>query len=204
MAHSTNVPGYLFGYSLALGLSVIFYLIVGIFYSPVLLTIYVAIFTLLNLYLAFRTLENMAIHLPMPVIEEIKEEPSLETITSAEHEDFNEANLQRFKRIQYWMQNHHNEWMEKTFGRDNLCEATGYNRHLLLQSVRSQGYNNIHDYINSYRIDELKHRVTHGTITTISETLDVGFGTTKTVRSCFLKLEGTSLDDYLAKNEKQL
>lgn len=198
MTHKPNVPRYLLGYTTALGLSVLFYLLVAIFYSPAMLMAYIIIFTALNLYLAFRTLETMAINLPMPVIEEIKEEPSPEEVTKAEKDDFNEANLRRFNRIQYWMQNNSKEWKESTFGRDNLCEATGYNRHLILQSIRSQGYNNIHDYINTYRIAELKRLISRGEVTCISETLDAGFGTTKTARSCFLKIEGTSLDDYLA------
>lgn len=202
MAHNSNVPRYLLGYCFFLGLSVVYYTFVAIFYHPYALMLYIVIFTLLNLYLMYRTLEDIAINLPKPTIEEVKEEPSEDVLEKAEKEDFNEANLQRFNRIQYWMQNHKDEWKDNTFGRDKLCEEVGYNRHLLLQSVRSQGFNNVHDYINRYRIDELKRMIQRGEITTISETYDVGFGTTKTARSCFEKMEGISLDEYLAKQQK--
>ena len=92
---------------------------------------------------------------------------------------------------------HQREWKDNTFGRDRLCEATGINRHLLLQCLRSQGYNNCHDYINTYRISALKRGVSAGTITTVNDCVGVGFGSPKTARSCFERMEGISLDDYL-------
>ena len=63
--------------------------------------IYVIIFTLLNMYLAFRTLEEMAIHLPQPALIEVEEAPTEDIVEKAEKEDFNEANLLRFKRIEF-------------------------------------------------------------------------------------------------------
>jgi AraC-like DNA-binding protein len=164
--------------------------------------IYVIIFTLLNIYLAFRTLENIAIHLPQPALIEVEEEPTEDVVEKAAMEDFNEANLLRFKRIEFWMQNHKEEWTNNTFGRDRLCEAVGYNRHLILQCVRSQGYNNVHDYINRYRIEELKYLISKGKISTLGEVVDAGFGTVQTARSCFLKLEGITLDEYW--NQKRI
>lgn len=92
---------------------------------------------------------------------------------------------------------HDREWQDNTFGRDRLCEATGINRHLLLQCLRSQGYNNCHDYINSYRISALKRGVAEGTIRSVNDCVVVGFGSSKTARSCFERMEGVSLDDYL-------
>lgn len=197
LAQATDVPRYIKGYSVVLGLSVLFYMVVTIHYTPVLLLTYIAIFTLLNAYLAFRTLETMAISLPKPVIETVVEEPTEEVIEKAEKEDFNEANLQRFRRVEFWMQNHREEWKDNTFGRDKLCEATGINRHLTLQCLRSQGYNNVHDYINSYRIAELKRMIKYGEATNLTECMDAGFGTVKTVRTCFEKMEGEKLDAYL-------
>ena len=97
------------------------------------------------------------------------------------------------------MQNHREVWKDSTFGRDRLCLEVGYNRHLVLQSVRSQGFNNVHDYISSFRVAELKRLIARGEVKTLSDTLVAGFGTTQTVRACFLKVEGITLDEYLAK-----
>ena len=194
MARHANVPRYLLGYCVAMGLSVVFYTYVAIFFNLTLLAIYVALFTILNLYLMFRTLETLALQLPRPVISEVSEVPSEE---SKEKEDFNEANLHRFQRINFWMQNHKEEWKDSTFGRDRLCQEVGYNRHLVLQSVRSQGFNNVHDYISSFRVAELKRMIDRGEVKTLNDTLAAGFGTTQTVRACFLKVEGITLDEYL-------
>ncbi|MCF0198387.1 MAG: hypothetical protein HUK02_03565 [Bacteroidaceae bacterium] len=191
------MPRYLYGYSIAVGLSVIFYMLVAVAYSPLYIIIYIGVFTVLNLYLCFRTLESMALELPKPEVEQVvPDAPTEEEIRKAE-EDFNETNLRLFQRLQYWMQHNTEVWTDNTFVRDRLVEATGINRHLMLQAVRSQGHNNVHEYINSYRIAELKRRIKRGSITTLAECQDVGFGTIKTARSCFLKETGWKLDDYL-------
>lgn len=197
MAHSANVPRYLLGYCSVLGFSAVYYIFMTIFYNSLLIAIYVVIFTFQNIYLVMRTLETMAQSLPKPDISEVREAPSEDVVEKAEHEDFNEANCQRFKRIEYWMQNNKEQWTDNTFGRDRLCKEVGYNRHLLLQSIRSQGYNNVHDYINNYRIHELKRLIQRGDVTSVSECLDAGFGTPKTARTCFEKIDGGSLDEYL-------
>ena len=203
MVHKTDIPSYLIGYCVCLGFSVVFFTVVSVFYNPKALMIYIIIFTLLNLYLAFRTLENMAIHLPQPAMIQVEEEPTEDIVERAAKEDFNEANLLRFKRIEFWMQNHKEEWTDNTFGRDRLCEAVGYNRHLVLQSIRSQGYYNVHEYINRYRIEELKRLITKGKITALGETTDAGFGTIQTARSCFLKSEGITLDEFWNEKKKR-
>jgi AraC-like DNA-binding protein len=203
MVHNTDIPRYLIGYCVCLGFSVVFFTIVSILYNPTALMVYIIIFTLLNLYLAFRTLEDMAIHLPQPALIEVEEEPTEDIVEKAAKEDFNEANLLRFKRIEFWMQKHKEEWTDNTFGRDRLCEAVGYNRHLVLQCVRSQGYYNVHEYINRYRIEELKRLISKGKITTLGETVDAGFGTIQTARSCFLRMEGITLDEYWSEMKKK-
>ena len=182
--------------SMAMGLSVVFYTYVAIVFDLKLLAVYVVLFTVLNLYLMLRTLESIALELPRPVISEVAEAP-VEMSKKKDEEDFNEANLDRFQRINFWMQNHKEEWKDSTFGRDRLCLETGFNRHLVLQSVRSQGFNNVHDYINSFRVAELKRMIAKGEVKALNDTLDAGFGTTQTVRACFLKSEGITLDDYL-------
>lgn len=201
LAHSTDVPRYVRGYCSVLGLSIVLYLFSTVYYVPVLLVIYGGIFTMLNAYLAYRTLETMALSLPKPVIETVEEEPSTEEIEKAEREDFNEANRQRFLRVEFWMQNNKEEWTSPTFNRDMLCTATGLNRHLLLQCVRSQGYNDTHEYLNTYRVEELKRLIQRGKVTAVSESSDAGFGTPKTARTVFLKMQGESLDDYLAQHK---
>ena len=201
MARHASVPRYLLGYCFMMGLSVLFYTYVAIFYDINLLVAYILLFTLLNLYLMLRTLETIALQLPRPVIDEVPEQPADESGETVQ-DDFNEANLHRFQRINYWMQNHREMWKEHTFGRDRLCQEVGYNRHLVLQSVRSQGFNNVHDYISSFRVAELKRMIARGDVKTINDTLDVGFATTKTVRSCFLMVEGITIDEYLARREK--
>lgn len=203
LVHNTEVPRYIKGYCSALSLSVILYLVVTIWYSPQLMMVYVVTFTLLNLYLGFRTLETMAMSLPKPVIEKVEKEPEPEVIEQAEKEDFNEANRQRFQRIEYWMQNHREEWTSTTFNRDMLCEQVGINRHLILQCVRSQGYNSIHEYLNTYRFEELKRLIQRGQVKMLSESIDAGFGTTKTAKSVFLSMAGIPLDEYIAKYSKK-
>ena len=199
LARHAPVPPYLLGYSFMLGLSVVFYTYAAIFYDLYLLSVYVVIFPLLNLYLMLRTLESLALELPRPVISEPTEEPAEEPAEETPQDDFNEANRIRFQRINYWMQTHRQEWKDSTFGRDRLCQAVGYNRHLVLQSIRSQGFNNVHDYINSFRVNELKRMIVRGDVMTVKEALDAGFGTTKTVRTCFQMVEGITLDEFLAK-----
>ena len=200
MARHANVPRYLLGYCIAMGLSVVFYTYVAIYFDQTLLAVYVVLFTVLNLYLMFRTLETLALQLPRPVIKEVSEEQGARS-KEQEEEDFNEANLHRFQRINFWMQNHREEWKDSTFGRDRLCQEVGLNRHLVLQSVRSQGFNNVHDYISSFRVAELKRMISRGEVKTLNDTLAAGFGTTQTVRACFLKAEGITLDEYLGSSK---
>ena len=196
LVKNAEIPRYLKGYVTAMGLNMVFYIVVTAVFNAMLLLVYFYLFCLLNMYLFYRTLETMAIHLPKPEIVEVDEAPTEEVIVQAEKEDFNEANRRRFERVEFFMQ-HDREWQDNTFGRDRLCEATGINRHLLLQCLRSQGYNNCHDYINSYRISALKRGVAEGTIRSVNDCVVVGFGSSKTARSCFERMEGVSLDDYL-------
>ena len=208
MVRHPSVPRYLKGYCIVLSFSAVFYLVVCIVYDPTLLMVYVVIFTLLNMYLALRALETMAMTLPHPVIEAVEdiaeETPMAEAEEAAdegdksEREDFNEANLQRYHRLEAWMQKNRAAWTESTFGRDQRCREVGLNRHLVLQSVRSQGHNNVHEYINRYRIEELKRLILRGEVATVGESVDAGFGTVATARSCFKKMEGIRLDDYMA------
>ena len=196
LARNAEIPRYVKGYVTAMGFSMLFYVVAAAVFNVTLLLVYFWLFCLLNMYLFFRTLETMAMHLPRPERVEVDEAPAEEVIVEADREDFNEANRRRFERVEYFMQ-HGREWQDNTFGRDRLCAATGINRHLLLQCLRSQGYNNIHEYINSYRIAALKRVVSTGVIRTVGDCLGVGFGSPKTARTCFERMEGEPLDDYL-------
>ena len=191
-----DIPNYLAAYTVGLGLSSCIFVWLTLDYSLWLFIVWLVILTLQNLYMCFRTLETLALGLPKPEILKVETEPSVVETNEGDDEDFNEANRHRFERIEFWMQNHREEWTDNTFGRDRLCEAVGYNRHLVLQCIRSQGYYNVHEYINRYRIEELKRLITKGKITTLGETVDAGFGAIQTARSCFLKMEGITLDEY--------
>lgn len=196
LVKNINLPRFIKGYGTAMGLATIYYVLVTVFFNMTLLLIYIYVFTILNMYMFYRTLETMALRLPKPEIKEVNQAPEPKVIEQVEKEDFNAANLQRFQRTEYFMQNER-EWTDNTFGRDRLCEVTGINRHLMLQCLRSQGYNNIHDYINSYRINELKKGIRTGSISCLNDCQNAGFGSVKTARSCFERMEGISLDSYL-------
>lgn len=197
MLRYPHVPRYLLAYASSLGLSSCLYFWVIVQFSVTAFEVWIILFTLANIYMCLRSLETIALSLPQPEIQVVEVEPTIDDETE-EDEDFNEANLHRFEKAEFWMQHHREAWKDNTFGRDQLCEGTGINRHLLLQSVRSQGYNNIHDYINVYRVNELKRMIEAGEARNLTECLDAGFGTVKTARSCFEKVTGMTLDEVLA------
>lgn len=192
-----HVPGYIMIYAFVLGISSFLYIWLILRFTVAAFEVWVVIFTLANIYMCLRTLETIAVSLPKPEIKVIEQMPVEVQAEEDEEEDFNEANLQRFQTLEYWMQHNHEAWKEYTFGRDQLCTETGINRHLTLQCVRSQGYNNIHDYINAYRISELQRMISYGEVTCLRDCLDAGFGTIKTARSSFERITGKSLDEVL-------
>lgn len=205
LTHIVNLPTYLIAYCTILGLSAAFYIYLCVGYKPYLLGIYIIMLTSINAYLCLHMIGDAANHLPLPTIRtEFMEEEVEDTAPVAEEQetrktvDFNEANLKRYRRVQYWMHNNRKEWTDYTFNRDRLCEATGINRQLMLQCLRSQGHNNIHDYLTMYRVEELRRLVANGTIKNVSESDMAGFGAVKTARASFEKLQGISLDDYIA------
>lgn len=204
MLRYPHVPRYLQVYAFVLGISSCLYVWLILRFTVPAFEIWVVIFTLANLYMCLRTLETLAISLPQPEIKVVEEKPADVQEPEDEEEDFNEANLQRFQTLEYWMQHNRDAWKEYTFGRDQLCAGTGINRHLALQSVRSQGYNNIHDYINAYRIAELQRMLSHGEVTSLRDCLDAGFGTLKTARNSFEKITGRSLDEVFEQAQKKV
>jgi AraC-like DNA-binding protein len=158
-------------------------------------------------------MEILVINLPHPNIKvEMTEEEVVVNDEQAEKDeqaelaklaDFNEMNQKRYMRVQLWMQNNKEAWKSNRFTRDKLCEETGINRQLMLQCLRSQGHNNIHEYITAYRVEELKRLIRIGEISSISDCDIVGFTAPKTARSCFERIEGKNLDEYIQQHKKE-
>ena len=201
LAKNAEIPRYVKGYVTAMGFSMVFYVVAAAVFNVTLLLVYFYLFCLLNMYLFFRTLETMAMHLPKPEMVAVEEAPAEEAIVRADQEDFNEANLRRFERVEYFMQ-HEREWEESSFGRDRLCEATGINRHLLLQCLRSQGYNDTHEYIYRYRVEELKRLILSGEMQSLQECERAGFRSVKMAYSNFERMENVPLDIWFDEHKR--
>ena len=77
-----------------------------------------------------------------------------------------------------------------------LCRLAGFNRHVVLQSLRSQGYNDVHEYISRYRVAELKRLITEGKITDLRQVEEVGFRSVKTASLCFSRYESGDLQSF--------
>lgn len=205
-AKRTRVPAYLKSYTAALVLTYAFYVYIALNYNPLLLCGFVFCVTSLNGYLAFRAFDSLMKHLPRPGVSD--ELTSREVVGAADadngddDEDFNEKNLERYLAVERWMAGNRQHWMDFTFNRECLCREVGLNRQLLLQCLRSQGHNNIHDYLMLYRVKELRRLIERGEITQMSECVDAGFGAVKTARSCFGKIEGVDLDEFLKSHRR--
>lgn len=207
LTRSVNFPTYLLGYITLLGFSAAFYIHVCVNYDPVLLGLYVVMVTIINAYLCLHTVEDLSTRLPQPRIDADIEDSVTADAKEEEEEkrlaDFNEANLDRYRRLQHWMQNNRDAWTDYTFNRDRLCEATGINRQLMLQCLRSQGHNNVHDYLTAYRVEELKRLIMRGEIKSVSECDMAGFAAPRTARVCFERIESRSLDEFVARCQKK-
>lgn len=190
-----DMPRYLKVYGMLLGLLSLYFVIIALSFQLLVLIVYILLFTLINLFLFFSILEPVLNRLQQPPINYVEECPSPEVITLTEQKDFNEANRRRFERLEYLMQ-HERPWRDNQFNRDKLCKETGVNRHLLLQCLRSQGYNDTHEYINRYRIEALKKAVLSGEITEVKDCEKVGFGSLKTARCCFARMEDQTLESF--------
>lgn len=211
LAYKSEYPMLLVAYTVALVLSVILYLYTALNYTPWLLCVYMVLFTLVNFFWVCHSVEKLITNIPHPNISlgspDISDLHEEVVIVQEEERhaqaDFNEVNLNRYRRVETWMQQNKGKWKCNGFTRDRLCEETGINRQLLLQCLRSQGHNNVHEYITVYRVEELKRLVTRGEIASVSDSVDVGFGSVKTARSCFERIENQSLDEYIQNNVKR-
>ncbi len=205
-AKRTRVPAYLRTYTAALVLTYAFYVYIALNYNPLLLCGFIFCVTSLNGYMAFRSFDGVMKHLPRPgVSESIPQHEAVSETAPKEaddDEDFNEKNRERYLAVERWMKENKRQWMDFTFNRESLCREVGLNRQLLLQCLRSQGHNNIHDYLMLYRVKELKYLIERGEITQMSECVDAGFGAVKTARSSFEKIEGEDLDDFIERHRR--
>ena len=190
-----DLPGDLIFYGTALGLTSLFFVVITVYFNLVLLTVYILLFTLVNMFLFFRTLRPTVEAIQYPDFRNVEKRPTEAEITQTETEDFNEANLHRFEVMEYVMQ-HEKPFCDATFNRDRLCRLAGFNRHMVLQSLRSQGYNDVHEYISRYRVAELKRLITSGKIKDLKDVEAVGFRSVKTASVCFARYESSELQDF--------
>ena len=191
-----SIPRYVKGYCTAMAVAFVFFLGLCLHFSAELMLAYIYIFTLLNLYIVMRTLETMAKRLLHPTPQQQQEPETQQEAVSEEGEDFNEDNLRRARLADNYMK-HTDEWSNPTFGRDNLCREIGVNRHLLLQALRSQGWNDTHEYITSFRVTRLRQIIeSHPKDSLTNVCYDAGFCTVRTAKAAFLKFLDKSLDDF--------
>lgn len=191
-----QLPRDLIIYGTLLGLVSLFFVVITIWFNHVLLTIYILLFTVVNMFLFFRILRPTVNAIAYPDFRTIETPPTREEITQAEAEDFNAANLHRFEVMEYIMQ-HDKPYYDCDFNRERLCRLAGFNRHMALQSLRSQGYNDIHEYIMRYRVAELKRKIEQGEVTDLKMVTEVGFRSPKTASACFERYESGDLQQYL-------
>lgn len=195
LARTLQFPPDLIAYATVLGIVSLFFVTITISFNLTALVCYMLLFTLVNMFLFFRILRPSVQSISYPAIKPIEQPPTEEELTKAELSDFNAANLHRFEAMEYLMQQE-KPYLDNLFNRDKLCRMAGFNRHLVLQSLRSQGYNDVHEYINRYRVAELKRLVIAGTICELRQHEKAGFRTLKTAASNFERFEGRDLQEW--------
>lgn len=192
LVRSMQLPSDLIAYGTALGIVSVLFVVIAVEFDLVLLTIYMLLFTLVNLFLFFRILRPTVEAISYPDFRQVEKPPTKEEITQSEVDDFNEANLHRFEVMEYVMQ-HDRPYLDYNFNREKLCRLVGFNRHMVLQSLRSQGYNDTHEYIMRYRVAEVRRRIEQGQITDIKQVLNFGFRSVQTACSCYERYEAKNL-----------
>jgi AraC-like DNA-binding protein len=209
MAQKTTFPVSIIAYTTVLIFSIILYMYTALDYSPLMLCAYMVMFTIVNYFWVCHSLESLMQKMPHPKIElDVSDDVGLIEVSGGDRQedismrDFNEMNHKRYMRVQLWMQTHKEAWLNNGFNRDKLCDETGINRQLMLQCLRSQGHNNIHEYITTYRVEELMRLIRQGEVTSVSDCILVGFVTPKTARACFERIAGSNLDDFLLRHKR--
>lgn len=191
-----ELPSDLVAYGTALGLVSLLFVVITIRFNISLLVVYMLLFTLVSMFLFFRILRTMVEALQYPDFRRVETPPTKEEIKQSEVDDFNEANLHRFEVMEYVMQ-HDRPYTDAAFNRERLCRLAGFNRHMVLQSLRSQGYNDIHEYISRYRVADLRSMIESGLITDVKQVEMVGFRSAKTASICFERYENKDLVKFI-------
>ena len=190
-----RLPASLITYGMALGFVSLSFAVLTVRFNLVAVNCYILLFTLVNMFMFFSILKPAIQGITYPAIRPVKAPPTPEAISKSERDDFNEANLQRFEAMEYVMQTD-KPYLDCLFNREKLCRLVGFNRHLVLQSLRSQGYNDIHEYISRYRVAELKRLILDGSIADLRQHERVGFLTLKTAVNNFERYEGENLAEW--------
>lgn len=191
-----SLPANVVSYASLLGIVQLLFVFSTVWLSYSLVMVYEVLFTAVSLMLTGCMIKaNISVQ-PYPEIQPVEAPPTLQEISQAEQEDFNAANLQRFQSIEYAMQ-HEKPYVASDFNRDRLCRLSGFNRHIVLQALRSQGYNDVHDYISRYRVSELRRLIETGEVTDIRQHESVGFRTLKTAVLAFERYEHEDLQQFI-------
>ena len=191
-----QLPSDLLAYGSALGMVSLLFVALTLEFNLIMASVYLLLQTVVNLFLFFRIMRPFLDGMRYPTFRKVDRPPTQEEITVSEVEDFNEANLHRFEMLEYIMQ-HDKPYVDAAFNRERLCRLAGFNRHVVLQTLRSQGYNDIHEYISRYRVAELRRLIEAGEVNELKNTAMVGFKTPKTAILCFEKYEGKDLNALL-------
>ena len=201
LTRQVELPRWMITYGVALGAVSLFFVIITLSFNRLGVIIYILLFTLVNMFLFFRILEPVFNALPHPPLRRVAERPTEEEISHSEQNDFNEANIRRFEVLEFLMQ-HDRPWLDSQFTRDKLCRHTGLNRHLVLQALRSQGYNDTHEYIYRYRVEELKRLILSGEMQSLQECERAGFRSVKMAYSNFERMENVPLDIWFDEHKR--
>lgn len=196
-----SLPANIVSYASLLGFVQILLLITTIWFSYTSIIIYEVLFTAVSLMLSGCMIKGNISVQPYPEIHIVKTPPTTQEIENEETRDFNAANARRFESIEYAMQ-HEKPFVSPDFNREALCRLSGFNRHIVLQTLRSQGYNDVHDYISRYRVSELRRLIETGEVTDIRQHERVGFRTLKTAISAFERYEHIDLATFIASCNK--
>ena len=195
-----SLPKNVVTYATLFGIVQIFFFAITIWFSYPMIMVYEILFTAVSIMLSGCMIKEQLTHQPYPRINPVEAPPTQEEIIAVETRDFNEANVCRFESIEYAMQ-HDKPYVSPDFTRDNLCRLCGLNRHMLLQALRSQGYNDVHDYISRYRVSELRRLIEEGEINDVHQHVRVGFRTLKTAVLAFERYEHEDLAAFVARHQ---
>ena len=191
-----SLPWNVVSYATLLGIVQVFFVITTIWFSYAMVLIYEVLFTAVSIMLSGCMIKALMVAQPYPKIQPVETPPTQQEIITAELEDFNAANERRFEGIEYVMQ-HEKPYLAPDFNRDRLCRLSGFNRHIVLQTLRSQGYNDVHDYISRYRVSELRRLIEAGEVTDVRQHDRVGFRTLKTAVLAFERYEHEDLSAFI-------